>query len=129
MSKQIVGWLLVAVGCLLIIWGVWSSYSIFTGKSPVPVVFSVPGLTVEQDKSGEPAIIDSKNLSSADVQKQIQKEIQDQMQLTVKEQFGKILPPDMIPKTLNLFAWSLFMGILVFAGGRIAGIGAGLLKS
>lgn len=128
MSKQIVGWLLVTVGCLLIIWGLWSSYSIFTGKSPVPIVFSVPGLTSEQDGDGS-VVVDPKNLSSSDIQKQIQKEIQDQMQLTVKEQFGKLLPPDMIPKTLNLFVWSLFMGILVFAGGRIAGIGTGLLKS
>lgn len=127
MSKQIIGWALVLVGFGIIIGGVWSSYNIFSGKKPAPAIFSSPAL---QSETGEkPPIVDSKNMTSEQIQKQIQEQIQQQMQKNVQEQFGKLLPPDFIPKALNLFSWSLFTGILILAGGKIASIGTGLLKS
>jgi hypothetical protein len=33
-----------------------------------------------------------------------------------------------LPKLLNLLSWSIFAGILIFAGAQIAGLGIKLIK-
>ena len=97
-------------GVLIIVWGIWSSYEIFTAQKPPYEIFKIPEtqeVSLEQEKSG-PEI---------------------QMQEVIKEQFGKMLPPDFLPKLFNLSAWSIFMAILVFAAGKLSWLGIKLLKS
>lgn len=107
MTKKIIGWILLAAGVLLIIWAVYSSFQIFTSKKPAPEIFK-PQTTQQQVRQ--------------------QGELQQQMESAVSEQLKKILPAESIPELLNLIAWSVFVYILIFAGGKIAFIGIKLLK-
>lgn len=59
----------------------------------------------------------------------MEEQMQQQVQQLLKEQLEKMFSPDMMPKILNLASWSIFMTILVFAGGKISVVGVHLLKS
>lgn len=114
MFKKIVGWILLIVGLLIIGWGVWSSFNVFTAKKPAPEIFEIQ---ISEETS---------------TQKQaggtVEEKMEQQMQQVIQEQLGKILPGDSIPKFLNLISWSIFMGILIIAGGKLSAIGVRLLK-
>lgn len=113
--KKIVGWLLLTIGVLLIIWGVWSSYEIFTAKKLPYEIFKVPEVEEVSPKQEKSPISP-------------QEEMEEQMQQVIREQIGAMLPPDFLPKLFNLIAWSIFVGILVFAAGKLSILGINLLK-
>lgn len=110
-AKQIVGWLLVALGLGLIFWGLWTSFEVFSGKAAAPEIFRA-------EQSQSPAAAKG---SSLEAQAQ---EVFDQ---ALQEQFKSFLPPGSIPELLNLLSWSIFAGILMWGGGQVAGIGVKLL--
>lgn len=116
MAKKIVGWIMVIAGVLAIGYGIWSSYSIFTAKKPVPEIFNFP-------QASEQAASKQKQATSP------QDMIQQQLQQTIQEQLKNVIPSDFITRILNLASWSIFMAILVMAAGKISSIGANLLKS
>ena len=114
--KKVFGWFLLIIGVLLIGWGIWSSYEIFTTRRPAPEIFKIreaQEISMLPEKTG----------------KDLQIQMQQQMEKTFKEQLEKLLPPDFLPKLFNLIAWSIFMFILVFAGGKLSFIGIRLLKA
>lgn len=113
--KKIIGWVLLGVGVLIIGWGIWTSFEIFTAQKLPYQIFKQP-----QSEEASPA-----QGKEGDIQAQIQQEMQE----TIKEQFEKMIAPGSITRLLNLAAWSIFMGILVFAGGKIASLGIQLLKT
>lgn len=106
--SKIVGWLVFFAGLLLIIWTLYSSYSIFTGKSLAPAFFEVPKQTSTQ-KAG-----------SQDVQAQLQQMLQ--------EQLKGFLPEGGITEILNLAIWSMLAFILISGGAQISGLGIKLMK-
>lgn len=114
MSKKIVGWILLVSGILLIAWGVWSSSQIFTAKKLAPEVFKAQNENQNEETS--------KKLLTP------QEQIQQDMQGIIQEQLGNMLPKGSVSSMLNLIAWSIFMTILIFAGGKVAMIGVKLLK-
>ena len=114
MSKKIVGWVLLVCGVLLIGWGVWSSAEIFTAKKVAPEIFKT--LETEQGTGQQ------KKLLTA------QEQMQQDMQGVIQEQLKNMIPDGSITSMLNLIAWSVFMTILIFAGGKVAMIGVSLLK-
>jgi len=107
--EKIFGWLLLIAGILIIVWGIFNSFNIFTAKQEPPTVFK---------------LVEEKTLP----QKEKTQDLQVQMEKMIGEQLKGMLPADFLPKFLNLISWSIFMGILVFAGGQISGIGIKLLK-
>lgn len=114
MAKKIIGWLLLAAGVGAIVWGVWSSYQIFTNQAPAPAIFKLgvePGIELPK--------------KAAQTQDEF---IGQQLQQILQEQLGKIIPVDTVAKLLNLTTWSLFVGILVLAAGKVAGLGIQLLN-
>ncbi|MCK4781344.1 hypothetical protein KAS79_00245 [Candidatus Parcubacteria bacterium] len=113
--KSIFGWILLFAGLFVIGWGLYSSYNIFTVKTPVPEIFSLPAENNEKINNS------SGNLTP---EEQMQEAMDEQME----KQLGKMLPKDTLPKLLNLVAWSIFAGILIFAGGQISGTGIKLIK-
>jgi hypothetical protein len=117
--RKIIGWLLLFAGLAIIFWAIWSSYHIFTGAKEVPTLF----------KSGESAAVSlspqpTPGVMEKDLQEQAQKIIQGQ----IGEQLKEMMPADFISKIFNLFAWAIFVGLLVFAGSHIAGVGIKLMK-
>ena len=111
--KKIFGWTLLTIGVLIIIWGIWTSFQIFTAQKPVYEIFKVPTAQesfLEKEKGG------------------IGAEVQEQMQQVIKEQFKEMFPPEFLVKILNLSAWWIFMMILILGGGKLAVLGITLLK-
>lgn len=114
MANKIIGFVLLFLGVIMILWGVWDSYQIFTAKKPAPDIFKLS--QTEQQTS-------VKQKSTANPQEMIQQ----QLQQTIQEQLKNVLPAESINRILNLTAWSIFMAILVLAGGKIGGLGIKLL--
>ena len=66
----------------------------------------------------------SKQNNSLDLQQQLQQ----QMDNAISKQLGELLPPETLPKILNLISWSILAGILIFGGGQIASLGIKIIK-
>lgn len=107
--EKIFGWILLVIGILIIVWGIFNSFNIFTAKQEPPGVFAIAEKGTAPQKGGT-------------------LDLQAQMEKMIGEQLKGILPLDSLPKLLNLIAWAIFMSILVFAGGQISGIGIKLIK-
>ncbi|MCD6270488.1 hypothetical protein J7J23_01770 [bacterium] len=124
--KKTFGWFLLVIGVLIILWGLWCSFEIFTAKRQVPEIFKNYSNTekdLAENKTDD--INANKNLS---IEQRLQQQTQQKMQQTVKEQFEKIMPPEFTSKLFNLISWSIFMGILIFGAGKLAALGISLIK-
>jgi len=105
MVKKIVGIVLLVSGLIIIFWGLYTSFNIFTAKTEVPNIFKFDNKQVVVQSSGD----------------------QSQVNSLIQNQIKSIVPQDAVPKLLNLLAWSIFAGIVTFAGSQIAGIGTKLM--
>ena len=111
--KKTFGWVLLVIGVLIITWGIWTSFEIFTAQRPVYEIFKLPTTQdVSLKKEGG----------------SIETEMQEQMQQIIKEQFKEMFPPEFLIKLLNLMGWSIFAIILFMGGEKLAVIGIRLLK-
>ena len=102
--NKVIGYILLALGLVIISFTLYESYGIFTDKVSVPLVFKTQTTT---GKSG--------SVSSSDLQKQLDE--------ALKNQINSILPPETFSKILNLISWSILSGILIFGGSQIASLG------
>ena len=113
--KNIIGWVLLVVGLVIVFWVLYSSYNIFTAKVQAPEIFKVPK---------KEAILPSKEKTPA-----LEAQMEEKMQEIIGEQLKGLISVDLIPKLLNLMAWSIFAGILIFGGAQISSLGIKLLKT
>jgi len=111
--KKIFGWVILIIGILIIVWGIWTSYQIFTGQIPVYEVFT-------------PETSNGASLTGSEINLNLPME--QQMQQLIKDQIGQIFPQETLFKFFNLSAWWIFMMILMLGGGKLASIGINLLK-
>lgn len=114
MAKQIIGWVLLAIGILAITTGMWQTYQIFTDKTQAPQIFKA--------SNEQPAPVKAQPKTQDEM-------VNQQIQQLLQEQLGKMVPIDTITKLLNLTCWSIFIGIFMLGAGKIATIGISLLKS
>ncbi|MCL5010961.1 MAG: hypothetical protein M1127_01995 [Patescibacteria group bacterium] len=124
MTKQIIGYVLLGLGVAGILWGIITSYLIFTGKNPAPVIFSATATSQQAQTAST-----SQPVKTGKTGNDIEAVMQEQMQSVVGEQINKMLPTDFINRVLNLTVWAIFMGILFLGAGKLAGAGIGLLRS
>ncbi len=103
--NKIFGWILLVLGLLIIFWTLFSSYNIFTGRSLAPALFEE-----------ELALTAEKEVDLEDIEK------------IVEGQLKEIFPVEKINDLLNLIVSSILAGIMIFGGGRVAGIGIKLIK-
>ncbi|MCK4918756.1 MAG: hypothetical protein KAS01_00015 [Candidatus Pacebacteria bacterium] len=137
-SNQIVGYVLLVLGLAVIFFGISSSYDIFTAKKEAPQVFQYnSGELIDSDlqKIGDTQkeiVIDKSRLADPEYVKSLESQQKSITEDLVKNQIGDLLkdiiPQEFIIKLLNLSSWSLFIFILIFAGGKISGLGIKLLK-
>ena len=113
---KIFGWVLLAFGLAIIIWALYSSYNIFTGKSSAPEFFNIEKMVTQAPPSQKGKL----PLSPEAFQQEIGK--------MIGEQLKGILLLDTLPKILNLFVWSTLVWILIFGGAQISGLGIKLLR-
>lgn len=109
MDKKIIGFVLLAVGVLSIGWGGWQSYNIFMLEQPAPQVFRAQEAAVESDAS-----------AGGDLMGQL-------VSGMLRDQMENLIPSGSATTMLNLAAWSVFMMIVIMAGGKIATIGVRLM--
>lgn len=105
MIRKILGLVLLIAGLTIIVYTVYSSFNIFTGETSAPEIFK-----------SQPA---AKSAQSQGIQEQVQQ--------LVAEQIKGLLPLNSLTTVLNLVSWSVFAGILIFAGSQIAGLGIKLI--
>ncbi len=117
MINKILGYIILAIGLIIILGVIWQSYNIFNGKILAPEIFKDP-INITKKSQGS-------SVNSFDIQAQTQKIMQE----AIQEQISSILPSGSLTKILNLIVWSIFAGIIIFAGSVISGIGIKLLKN
>ncbi|MDP2930197.1 MAG: hypothetical protein Q8N56_01125 [bacterium] len=113
LATKIIGLLLLLLGLAIVFYAVYNSYNIFTGKIVPPPVFTFA--------DSIPAKSNGTSLSAFGFEVQLGDLFGEQ-----KEQMSAILGS--LPRLLNLLSWSVFAGILIFAGTQIAGLGIKLIK-
>lgn len=111
-ATKIIGWITFLAGVLIIIFTLYYSFIIFSGKIPPPQFFK----------------IEAKEVTSKGKIPTSPQEIQKQLGQMIAEQLKEILPVDFLPKILNLIVWSILAWILIFGGSQIASLGIKLLK-
>ena len=117
--KTIAGWLLLLVGLIIMLWGLYYSFNIFTAKTEVPELFKIE----EQEEA-----VSLKSQKTPALGQDIQSQMEEMMGEQIGEQFKQILPPGFLPMLFNLMAWSIFAGILILGGAQISGLGIKLLR-
>jgi hypothetical protein len=138
-SNKMAGYALLVLGLVVIFWGIYSSYNIFTAKKEAPRVFSYNSEGVvnldskdENIENSEAINIDKSKLTDPNYLKNLEAEQKAQFEGALKDQIGsqikEIIPEEFILKLLNLSSWSLFVFILIFAGSKISGLGIKLMK-
>jgi hypothetical protein len=105
--KDSIGWILLIIGVILIFWGIYYSYQIFTLKVEPPQIF----------KSSEENVFNGGG-----------EEPQDQLRIAIEEQLNNLLPVNAVPKLLNLVVWSMFSVILFMGAAHVSAIGVRLIK-
>ena len=113
---KIVGWVTFLAGILIILFALYSSYNIFTGKSSVLEFFKIEEKVTQAPPSQKGKLPTSPEALQQEIGKMI------------GEQLKGILPVDTLPKILNLFVWSTLAWILIFGGAQISSLGIKLLK-
>ena len=116
--KTFTGWLLLFAGVLIIFWGLFSAYKIFTAKSLAPQIFKAK---IETEVKASQTPSKKKGLSP---EEQLQTLLQEQL----SKQLKKLLPQDFLPTLFNLISWSIFVGLLIIGGYRISLLGIRLIR-
>lgn len=120
--KIIIGWVLLTLGMVIIIFILWNSYLIFTAQNSIPEIFKI---------SLEKTPIFQKEEETKEVKplslEEIQQKMFEGMKEVVGERIKETIPIEFIIKFFNLFAWSIFSGIAIFGGAKISEIGVKLL--
>ena len=107
--KQFLAWLLIVIGLGIVFWDISSSYYYFTAQEKFPQVF-VDNKTVETSTPAGTTI-------------------QDQVGSVIKDQIKQLVPEDTVTQLLNICSWIIFASFMLWAGGKIIGIGNDFLKN
>jgi len=108
--QKFLGWFLFFIGLTIIGWTLYSSYNIFLGKKLPAQIFKIENKESQLSAS-------KKKVPPT------QEEIEEQIRILVAEQLKELIPKETLNTLLNLIAWSIFAGILIFAGTQIASLG------
>ena len=110
--KKILGLVLLFSGLIIILYSLYSSYNIFSGKAKAPEIFKIEKKETALEKTGNTPQISLEN----------------EVRKLVGQQVENMIPSEFISQILNMISWSIFIGILVLIGGKISAIGIGLLR-
>ncbi len=112
-KNTIVGWILLAIGLLIIFWVLVVSYNIFSGRSTPPEFFQTEEMASSEEGMGEETAVSKNEL--------------EEMEKILEDQIKEFLPVDQFPDFFNLIVWTMFASIMIFGGSKISGIGIKLI--
>src|SRR3989344_7152641 len=104
--NKYIGYILLAIGLIIIAGTLWQSYNVFTGKASVPLGFMTPTALKSQGGS----------------------QVNEHINEAVKKQIEQIIPSSAITKIFNLSVWSFLAVIFMMGGSIVSSIGVKLLK-
>ena len=108
--RQFLAWVLIIIGLGIVFWDISSSYYYFTAQKEFPKVFSA------NEPSG------STNVQSST-------SIEGQIGNVIKDQIKQLIPENSVTQVLNISSWIMFASFLLWAGGKLIGIGNDFLKN
>lgn len=108
--RQFLAWVLIIIGLGIVFWDISSSYFYFTAQEKFPQVFA-ESTTVKTDTGSTGATI------------------QDQVGNVIKDQIRQLVPENTVTQLLNITSWIIFASFLLWAGGKLIGIGNDFLKN
>lgn len=115
MTEKILGYMLIVVGILVMIFSGFDVYLVFTKQKEPIKLFSFKGVGIDTSKL-LPANI------PAELSKQIQSNQLGQNQV-------ELISPDILNDTSNIFAHIMLMGFIVNIGYKLASVGTKLVRT
>ena len=113
MNEKILGYILLAVGLVIIIFAVVSVFNVFTAKVEPVDLFKLSGVS-----------LDLGSLIGGD----LPPEAREQIQRSGGSAKSELISPDLINKPLNIFAHLTLMGFLASVGFKVASLGVMLIR-
>lgn len=107
--RQFLAWILIIIGLFIVFWDISSSYFYFSAQQEFPKVF------IENQTN---------TTSSASVGTSIQ----DQVGSVIKDQIKQMVPENTVTQLLNITSWIIFASFMLWAGGKLVGMGSDFLK-
>lgn len=112
MTEKIIGYLLLGIGLLFIVYSAFDSYQVFTKQKQPIQLFTFSGISLDVTQA-----------LSAGLPKELT-----QTGFSLPPQKQQIISADMINIPMNLFAELLLMGFMASIGARLATIGTQLIR-
>lgn len=107
--KQFLASVLITAGLFIVFWDITTSYYYFSAQKEFPKIF----LNAQTDTT---SIVSTGNTA------------QDQIGNIVKNQISQMIPENTVTQLLNMTSWITFASFLLWAGGKLFGMGSDLLK-
>jgi hypothetical protein len=107
--RQFLAWTLVIMGLFIVFWDIASSYYFFSAQQEFPKVFIDNPISTTNNVSAGTAV-------------------QDQIGNIVKDQIKQMIPENTVTQLLNMASWIVFASFLLWAGGKLVGMGSDFLK-
>jgi hypothetical protein len=114
--RNLLAFLFIISGILIVFFDILNTYYYFTAQKEFPQVFAAPKGTVSSLNEAPTTPTD------------ITGALENQIGNIVKDQIQGLLPENSVSQLLNMSSWMLFASFLLWAGGRLIGLGAGFLK-
>lgn len=109
-TRNKIGYIVLALGLLLITGTLYCSYLIFTGKAVPPTFVHAPNTVLQnQVVSGQGSL-------------------EQQLQLMVRQQIVQLLPVNAVTQVINYMIWSFLAMIFIWGGSHIAKLGISLIE-
>lgn len=113
MSEKITGYLLLAVGILVILFAAYSVIMVFTKQAQPVKLFNMEGISLD---------------ASMFMPKDLPPDAAKLLQQGTGSQKVPVISPELINEPLNLYAYLFFMGFIATIGYKIASLGTMLIR-
>jgi hypothetical protein len=107
--RQFLAWILIIVGLFVVFWDITTTYYYFSAQQEFPKVFI-------------------NNETATTVNGTTGTGIQDQIGNIVKQQISQMIPENTVTQLLNMTSWITFASFMLWAGGKLVGMGSDFLK-
>jgi hypothetical protein len=107
--RQFLAWILIIVGLFVVFWDITTSYYYFSAQQEFPQVFINNEMTTATNGTTGTGI-------------------QDQIGNIVKQQISQMIPENTVTQLLNMTSWITFASFMLWAGGKLVGMGSDFLK-